>query len=286
MLNISLRDQNWAHVNTDITSMFGNDLPQYMRWDRQNMNNDIMLFTDQCLKEVDNYNNKYKIAMMGEPRVIIGQEYYDWITQNAHKFSYVLTYYDELLKKIPNARFYTSSGSFLWKKDWQLWPKTKNLAMIASHKNYAPGHKFRFEVVNAIGAKCGDFYGHGFGKSFENHIDVMKDYRFHIAILNSSEPCYWTDILQDCLLTGTVPIFWLKGEDWLKRFFNPEGYILFETIDQLDSILDEVNANGLEIYNSKIEAIKDNLERAKEPAILEDYLYLNFFKPLLENGKL
>jgi len=33
-----------------------------------------------------------------------------------------------------------------------------------------------------------------------------------------------------------------------------------------------------EIYYSKMDAMKDNLERAKEMEVLEDFIYLRYFK--------
>ena len=58
------------------------------------------------------------------------------------------------------------------------------------------------------------------------------------------------------------------GAPDIGEHFNKDGIIdLTEEFDISD-----------EIYYNKMDAIKDNLERVKEMEILEDFIYLNYFK--------
>ena len=50
-------------------------------------------------------------------------------------------------------------------------------------------------------------------------------------------------------------------------YFNKDGIV---------DLTDEFDVSE-EIYYNKMDAIKDNLERAKEMEVLEDFIYLNYF---------
>ena len=58
------------------------------------------------------------------------------------------------------------------------------------------------------------------------------------------------------------------GSPDIGKYFNKDGIIdLTEEFDVSE-----------EIYFSKMDAIKENLEKAKEYEVLEDFIYLNYFK--------
>ena len=89
---------------------------------------------------------------------------------------------------------------------------------------------------------------------------------FSVAIENGQYETYFTEKLLDCFATGTIPVY--LGAPDIGEHFNKDGIIdLTEEFDVSE-----------EIYHSKMDAIKDNLERAKEMEVLEDYLYLRYLK--------
>ena len=55
---------------------------------------------------------------------------------------------------------------------------------------------------------------------------------------------------------------------------NVIGNIRFNNIDELKIVIPKLDEN---LYNSKINAIKENIELAKQYAITEDWLYNNIF---------
>jgi len=113
-----------------------------------------------------------------------------------------------------------------------------------------------------------DFYGRGFNE-IENKEEGLIDYMFSVAIENASYATYFTEKIQDCFATGTIPVYY--GAPDIGKFFNPKGII---TLD------DEFNVDLLtsEMYYDRLDAVKENLEIVKDFAINEDYIYNTYLK--------
>ena len=77
---------------------------------------------------------------------------------------------------------------------------------------------------------------------------------------------YFTEKLLDCFATGTIPVY--LGAPDIGKYFNKDGII---------DLTDEFYISD-ELYHSKMEAIKDNLERVKNIEVLEDFIYLNYLQ--------
>jgi hypothetical protein len=88
---------------------------------------------------------------------------------------------------------------------------------------------------------------------------------FSVAIENGQYETYFTEKLLDCFATGTIPVY--LGAPDIGKVFNSDGII---------ALSDEFDVSE-ELYYSKMNAIKENLEKAKEMEILEDFIYLNYF---------
>ena len=151
-----------------------------------------------------------------------------------------------------------------WIKEPKIYEKSKMISMIASNKAMCEGHKLRLEWVERIGDQV-DLYGRGFNEIADKE-EGLCDYMFSIAIENGQYETYFTEKLLDCFATGTIPIY--LGAPDIGEHFNKDGII--ELTDEFDV--------SEEIYYSKMDAMKDNLERAKEMEVLEDFIYLRYFK--------
>ena len=79
----------------------------------------------------------------------------------------------------------------------------------------------------------------------------------------------FSEKITDCFMTGTIPIYY--GIDNIGDYFNTDGII---------KLTDDFNIEDLsfELYNSKLEAIKDNFDRGLNLLLPEDYIYINFIK--------
>jgi hypothetical protein len=150
-----------------------------------------------------------------------------------------------------------------WIQEPKIYEKSKMISMISSNKRMCEGHLRRLEWVQKIGDQV-DLYGRGF-----NEIDLKEeglcDYMFSVSIENGQYETYFTEKLLDCFATGTIPVY--LGAPDIGKYFNKDGII---------DLTDEFDVSD-EIYYSKMDAIKDNLERAKRMEILEDFIWENYF---------
>ena len=155
-----------------------------------------------------------------------------------------------------------------WIKDPKIYDKSKIISMISSNKNMCEGHRLRLQWVESIGDQL-DLYGRGFNE-IENKEEGLCDYMFSVAIENGQYETYFTEKILDCFATGTIPVY--LGAPDIGKHFNPDGIInLSEEFDVSE-----------EIYHSKMDAIKDNLERAKKMEVLEDFIWENYLQGDIE----
>ena len=129
------------------------------------------------------------------------------------------------------------------------------------------GHSHRLQWAQKLHDKV-DFYGRGFNE-IQTKEDGLKDYMFSVAIENASYETYFTEKIQDCFATGTIPIYY--GSPDIGKFFNRDGVIFLN--DDFD-----VSQLTSELYYDKLEAVKDNLERIKSFPINEDYIYKTYLE--------
>ena len=120
--------------------------------------------------------------------------------------------------------------------------KTHLISVITSNKAFTRGHLDRIKFVEKLKAHFGDqidVFGRGF-RSFDDKWDVLRPYKYHIAIENSSEPYYWTEKISDCYLTGTFPIY--HGCTNLADYYSKEAFVTIDVRkpDQAIQIIEQV----------------------------------------------
>ena len=176
-------------------------------------------------------------------------------------FDVIFTHNQELLKLDPKFKWCPAQG--FWIKEPKIYEKTKMISMVSSNKSMCSGHRQRLEWVERLAGQV-DLYGRGFNE-IDNKEDGLCDYMFSVTIENGQYETYFTEKILDCFATGTIPVY--LGAPDIGDHFNKDGIIdLTEEFDVSE-----------EIYYSKMDAIKDNLERAKSMEILEDFLWTNYF---------
>lgn len=102
--------------------------------------------------------------------------------------------------------------------------KSKLISVITSNKAFTRGHLDRIKFVEKLKAHFGDridVFGRGF-RSFDDKWDVLRPYKYHIAIENLSEPYYWTEKISDCYLAETFPFY--HGCTNLANYFSKEAF--------------------------------------------------------------
>ena len=267
-MKIRLYDKEFAHIN----SYCGYDKPKHIEWMRDG-DYPIAIFTEREFEMVDNVAADIKIAWIIEPHVVHPKPYKELLDGLYSKFDYVMTSNQKILDIVPKGVFFPAGGSCVGEQDWKIYPKEKNVSIVASMKNWAEGHILRQRVVEDLDYAFDLICGYG-RKPVAPNLHIFKDYRYSVVIENCKVDYYWTDKLIDCFAAGTVPIFW--GCPDIAKYFNMDGIITFNTIEELKGILD--NDINPEDYDRRKEAIEDNFNRAKKFMVVEDYLYETFFK--------
>lgn len=177
-------------------------------------------------------------------------------------FKYIFTHDKELLAL--DSRFKWVPAQGFWINEPKIYVKTKMISMISSNKAFTEGQKNRLQWVEKIGDQV-DLYGRGFNEIATKE-EGLCDYMFSVVIENGVYESYYTEKILDCFATGTIPVY--LGSPDIADHFNKDGII--ELTDEFE-ISDE-------IYESKMDAIKDNLERVKQIEVLEDFIYTNYLQ--------
>jgi len=232
----------------------------------------ITLFTDQHLS-ANSIESKYKVGWLLETREVDSSRY-DRFEDYMNEFDFVMTHDKELLEKHPNkTKFTIFGGTWIKTNNYGMHPKTKNVSMVYSNKQYLTGHKLRHQVAQTVSGI--DLYGRGTPRPIKFKEEALLDYRFSIVIENSKTENYFTEKLVDCLVTGTIPIYW--GCPNIGDFFDTEGMIIVESLEEVEAIVGTLNENE---YIKRVEHAKKNLELAIQYTVTEDWMYENIFKSL------
>lgn len=241
----------------------------------RNKPNSISIFTDRSLDEVKHTSSRVNVAWLLESPAVhadIYSRFNSWSFRR--KFDYILTFDRRLLEKTRKANFYALGGCWIRQKDRRVHEKSKDCSIIASAKRDLQGQLLRHQIIDAF--KDGlDVFGSGYSP-LANKIDGLAKYRYSIVVENCRSDYYFTEKLIDCLVTGTIPIYW--GCPSIEKFFNPKGILAFENLDDLKNLLELATP---EYYENQIHAVKENFEAALAFTIPEDYIYSHFLKPKL-----
>jgi hypothetical protein len=187
--------------------------------------------------------------------------------KNRHKeyfkvFKYIFTHNKELLDLDDRFKWCPANG--YWIKKAKLYPKSKVISFVTSNKNFTEGHRKRLEWVEKIGDQV-DLFGRGFNE-IENKEDALCDYMFSVVIENGFYKSYFTEKILDCFAAGTIPVY--LGTPDIGEYFNQDGIL---------NLTEEFDVSE-EIYYSKMNAIKENLEKVKSMEVIEDFIYQTYLK--------
>jgi hypothetical protein len=265
LLRVKIQDNNFSH--DFYSSAFQKS--KYIEWQR-NFNSidpkDPLFFTDGSMG----------LATIGHPRNIgwlmeppdIQPQNYSTIPSNLQNFERVLTYSKKLIETDSKFEFYPHSGCWIESKDWGIHNKSRKISIISSGKTLTEGHRLRHSVIYHYGNDL-DVFGRGYNP-IERKIKGLQDYMFSFAIENSKVDYYFTEKLIDCLITGTIPVYF--GCPSIADFFNPDGFIFLDSVDDLPKIKSQITE---ESYRDRKEAIEENYQKAKNYILAEDWIFQN-----------
>lgn len=246
--------------------------PQNIEYVRGKMEFDgVTIFTDTFINNpiVDSVKSKFKLGWLREPKCLHEPEYQ--YSTNWNKMNLILTYHKGLIEDY-GAVFSIYGGVWVPRAEWGLHPKTKLVSMLYGDKRTTYGHQLRHLIGEMFprGIDYFGFKGEKVNYSPETKVKVHKDYMFSICIETCKENYLFTEILLDAFMCGTVPIFW--GCPEIGTFFDERGILSFDSIPELRSVLSQVSPS---LYKSMLPYAQENLERAKEYSITEDWMFKN-----------
>lgn len=237
----------------------------------------VKVFIDGGIAAGMSYQKKpgeRKIAWVCESRAIFHSMHLPrevWeanLIQIANCFDLFFTSEKEIIGKHSNIRYCPAGSNLPWIKEQEIYHKTKMTSLIASRKRFAFGHAIRHSLAEKWKDSV-DLYGgvldsKRIGNSTWDKLDGVKDYRFSIVVENDKYETYYTEKLTDCFATGTIPVYW--GAPDIGEFFNPDGIITLTSEFDITTLTPE-------LYESKLEAVKDNFNRVKDLKSADDELF-------------
>tara|TARA_Y100000996_G_scaffold43848_1_gene30348 strand:+ start:214 stop:1089 length:876 start_codon:yes stop_codon:yes gene_type:complete len=256
---------------------------------------DVVLYTNGHFHEY-HANAKMKIAVLMDTREVQG-EAYNYIANNYNKYDLVFTNIKELLDLnnviIKEAK--CLGPSWLHDDYIKIYKKTKICSMISSSKSFLAGHKLRLEVMEYVNKNYPiiDLFGNNFIElkraetgnprcKSNGKINGLKNYMFSIVMENCYHDYDFTEKIIDSFLSGTIPIY--RGCPSIYKYFNINGILTFNTLDELVNILNNLSENK---YNDMYEYVQENFNKAQnyKNFTLNDDVILDYYKKKEEQQK-
>ena len=181
----------------------------------------------------------------------------DLIRANADKFDLILTWRDDLLD-LPNAKKFVFGCCWI---EWDTFKpdKQKVVSFNTSNKGWAPGHIRRLQIWEGLreAEECNGFsiVKHQSPPRTPNKNFLFETAKYHIVVENEQRDNWITEKLIDCLASKTIPIYW--GASNIGDYFNTDGMIIFNTLEELKDILDNLDEK---FYDDRVKVVEENYE--------------------------
>ena len=152
--------------------------------------------------------------------------------------------------------------------------RQKFCAALISNFNSTDGFRLKF-IKELEKYKKIDFGGkvyNNIGRSVEDKIKFLSQYKFSIAMENSEGDGYISEKIVDAFLSGTIPIYY--GDYMIDEYINPKAYILIKGEKDLQKKIEYIKKidNNDEIYKYIL----------KEKVLLDNNIVIDTEKELKE----
>lgn len=225
-----------------------------------------------------------KLPLNKQNTLLITQEppykRYGWFKNSFPEFSHVITQFPvsgkDIIHQHPCLPWWVGKDyAFLKGLEIQDVPKRKDLCWITSKKNFHKGHTSRLSFLDTLSENIEfDLYGKGY-QEVESKWEVLKDYKYSLAIENGKFDYYWTEKLADCFLSYTMPIY--HGCENINEFFPEEAMVKID-IGQPEVAIEKIKeALQTNYWEKNIEA----LHYARE-IVLEKYQFFPFVSKFIK----
>lgn len=220
-------------------------------------NTDVVAYVDYAIGNARTEDPRLKVAILVEPAVV-NSSLYNWIENNHKLFDLVLTHNKKLSQKDEKFKYYP-----VWPRIWipesdrKIYDKTKKVSAIFSNRNQTIGHRTRHIIAKQF-SNLIDLYGKGYNP-VEIKTEGISDYMYHVVVENEKYG-YASEKVNDSFCCGSIPIYWGNETSNVLDYYNSDGIIMFDNMEELENIL--LNIISESHYNSKKEAIEENFHKA------------------------
>lgn len=264
MMVVNLFDGNFAHT----PSVCGFDSatawrkPTKISYVRDQPSFDgVTIFTDDFIfsSQVDKVQSKYKIAWCQESPVVKPYSHAA-IHGVESKFDFIFTHNKQKTAEKPE-KYKFLPAACCWVKDYgfDIEKKTKLASHIFTGKNFSEGHALRHNITQLLKNSSIDIFGE---KQF-NKTEVHQPYKFSIIVENCKSPGYFSEKIIDCLIQGTIPIYW--GDPTISSYFNMKGIINFNNIDEIANL-----KISKKYYDENLDAVRENIATCENKYLSSD----------------
>ena len=181
----------------------------------------------------------------------------DMVHQHYKNFDLILTY-DPSLLSLPNSQEFVPVGT--WVNNIVV-DKTDQISYLMSSKIWTDEHRMRFQILREVEGKNKlgnfDFFMHRSPPMVPDKSEFFVNAKFHIVCENQVMPNMFSEKLLDCFKTYTVPIYY--GCTNIEKYFNPQGIIKFNTVDEFQQVIASITPNT---YQTMMPYLIDNHHRA------------------------
>ena len=263
VLTVGIFDSSFRHFDESVTH--GQTLPATFRYidscdDPAVV--DVALATHTDAAVLADSKHPRRVWWMQECAELV-----DWNRYASHQFPFydlIVTSRDDLVRAMPERhRWLSLIGT--WITDFTPQPKTRDVSMIASAKEFLSGHRVRHAVKAAISDGY-DGYGALFDRPIPTKDEALAPYRFSIVIESAGYETWVTEKLCDCFATKTVPLYY--GPRNLSRLidlgFRTGGIIAWHTIEGLRDYLELIHSHPEEWYADRLRTVDINYARIQE----------------------
>ena len=243
----------------------------------------IKIFFTDFWEDFDMHNNVFIKALQSNYDIEVNSDnpdilFYSWLGDNFKYFNCIRIYYTpENLKpkyrecdfslsfelwndsrnlRFPNYLLYNLKPENLIKNNINpekvLASKTGFCSFLITNKN---SHK-RVEFFNNLSkykkVDSGGRVLNNIGRSVENKLDFIKNYKFNIAFENTMSDGYTTEKIVEAMYANTIPIYW--GNNKISEEFNTRSFFNYNDYNSESDLIEDIIAHDTsqELYLKKI----------------------------------
>lgn len=261
-IRLKIRDKAFGHALFSNNPMPPVSFAKHIEWVRPEIPDQHTIYTDGFIAEAPAGSTIWLLEPLPNQQAV-----YSLVNQHPDRFRAIWTH-DAVMLDLPNAHLVPFGGCWIEPELRKVWGKSKDVSVIASHKQGLYGQRLRHEVIEECGAMV-DARGGPYSR-LETKAPALIPYRFSVVAENCRRNYWFTEKLLDCFLTGTVPIYW--GCPAIGDFFNLDGIIVGNGLVEIAEI---VRTATPELHASMAAAIEDNFQRAQAFVLAEDWIVEN-----------